>query len=100
MPTDKEVLIGVLHTLFAYPDRAAKMMAAMEKACPDGLAFLEAWATGEYEKQRIEAVAAVPRELKELDTVTWDRVWEPVAIAVEPIEEGPIEAGRVQALAQ
>jgi len=91
MATDKEALIGVLHTIFAYPDKAAEMMAAMEKASPDGLKFLEAWASGEYEKQRVEAVEAVPLELKELNTVTWDKVWEPVALEAEPIEVVPVE---------
>jgi hypothetical protein len=94
MPTDKDVMIGALHTIFAYPDRAAEMLAAMEKACPDGVAFLEAWAAGEYDAAREKAIAAVPVEIGALERVGWAEVGKTqlaecgiVAAEGEPIKE-------------
>ena len=82
MMNDKQAMIAELHTLCAYPDRAAALLADMEKAHPEAVRWLEERLSGLYEERRVETVAAVPLPITELPKVEWGKA---VAMRLEEV---------------
>ena len=83
---DKEVMMSELHTICAYPDKAAALLADMEKAHPEAVRWLEQRLSALYENRRVETAAALPLPITELPKAEWDRITQALAIEEAPIK--------------
>ena len=81
---DKQAMISELHTLCAYPDKAAALLGDMEKAHPEAVRWLEQRLSALYENRRVETAAALPLPITELPKAEWGKITQ-AALLEEPL---------------